>query len=182
MLCKASVFIATSLDGYIARPDGELDWLPAMDPRNDMGYGDFVSGVDVLLMGRHTFEKVLSFGDWPYRMPVRVLSRAGVEIPDMLDNVALMSGSPSALLDALSSEGFKHAYIDGGETIQAFIAEGLIQRLILTRVPVLIGEGLPLFGKLRPGTNEQTWYHEKTYTWANGVVQSHYRLDEQKRQ
>ncbi|AFU98288.1 dihydrofolate reductase family protein [Simiduia agarivorans] len=178
MTCNASVFIATSLDGFIARPDGELDWLPAMDPRNDMGYGDFVSTVDVLVMGRHTFEKVLSFGRWPYHMPVRVLSRSGVEIPAELENVALMSGSPRALLDALGTEGFQHAYIDGGETIQAFIADGLVQRLILTRIPVLIGDGLPLFGKLKANAGDQLWFHEKTFTWANGVVQSHYRFSQ----
>lgn len=173
--CKASVFIATSLDGFIARPDGELDWLPT-EADSDMGYGDFIRTVDLLVMGRHTFEKVLSFGDWPYDLPVRVLSHQGVDIPTALrGQVEQMAGQPAALLDAFATHGFKHAYIDGGETIQAFLAADLVERLILTRVPVLIGQGLPLFGALAPGCRQLAWDHIKTFTWGNGVVQSHYQ-------
>ncbi|MBB3167834.1 dihydrofolate reductase family protein [Simiduia aestuariiviva] len=174
-LCKASVFIASSLDGFIARPNGDLDWLPSANERDDMGYGDFISSVDVLLMGRHTFEKVLEFGDWPYALPVRVLSRRGVEIPEPLqDKVSVMCGEPGDLLATLGEQGFSHAYVDGGETIQAFIAEDLIQRLIVTHVPVLIGSGLRLFGELKDPQCTVPWRHQKTFTWPNGMVQSHY--------
>lgn len=174
-LCKAAVFIATSLDGFIARPNGDLDWLPKPNEREDMGYADFISGVDVLVMGRHTFEKVLEFGEWPYQLPVRVLSRRGVEVPEELrDRVSVMSGEPQMLLETLAGEGFKQAYVDGGETVQAFIAEELIQRLIITQVPVLIGAGLRLFGPLPGDSPSMPWRHQKTLTWSNGMVQSHY--------
>lgn len=174
-LCKASVFIATSLDGYIARPDGELDWLPPASASNDMGYSDFIATVDILVMGRHTFEKVVTFGEWPYELPVRVLSRSGVSIPEHLgEQVTPMCGEPRQLLQTLAKQGFKHAYVDGGETIQAFIADDLVQRLIVTHVPVLIGRGLPLFGDLPGAKPGLTWTHQKTFTWANGLVQSHY--------
>ncbi|UTA46670.1 dihydrofolate reductase family protein [Simiduia sp. 21SJ11W-1] len=173
-MCKAAVFIATSLDGFIARPNGDLDWLPAANEREDMGYADFINSVDVLVMGRHTFEKVLEFGDWPYQLPVRVLSRRGVQVPQALENVSVMSGEPQLLLEALAAEGFKHAYVDGGETIQAFLADGLIERLIVTHVPVLIGSGLRLFGPLPGQAPTVRWRHQKTLSWSNGLVQSHY--------
>lgn len=174
--CLASVFIATSLDGFIARPDGELDWLPPAQADNDMGYGQFIATVDVLVMGRHTYEKILSFGDWPYDLPVKVLTRAKPSLPPALEGkVEFMQGEPSAILDVLTTHGFQHAYIDGGETIQAFIAAELIERLIITRVPVLIGDGLSLFGKLPNNKKILSWRHVKTFTWANGLVQSHYQ-------
>ena len=174
--CLASVFIATSLDGFIARLDGELDWLPPAEADNDMGYGQFSASVDVLVMGRHTFEKLLSFGDWLYDLPVKVLTRSNLTIPEGLQGkVECMQGEPAAILDALTTHGFRHAYIDGGETIQAFIRAELIERLIITRVPVLIGEGLTLFGKLPAKKNTLAWAHVKTFTWSNGLVQSHYR-------
>lgn len=173
--CLASVFIATSLDGYIARLDGELDWLPSAEADNDMGYETFSASVDVLVMGRHTFEKVLSFGDWPYDLPVKVLSHSKRTMPQALEAKAeFMQGEPAAILGVLASQGFRHAYIDGGETIQAFIRAQLIERLIITRVPVLIGEGLSLFGKLSEPNAMITWRHVKTFTWSNGLVQSHY--------
>ena len=176
--CKASVFIATSLDGFIARPDGELDWLPAANASNDMNYSEFIANVDVLVMGRHTFEKVVSFGEWPYDVPVRVLSRRGVEVPAAWrDSVNVISGEPLELLLELSRQGFKHAYVDGGETIQAFIAADLIQRLIITLVPVLIGSGLRLFGPLSDACTSMMWRHVKTVTWSNGLVQSQYHRD-----
>jgi dihydrofolate reductase len=173
--CLASVFIATSLDGFIARSDGELDWLPSATADNDMGYGDFIGSVDLLIMGRHTFEKVLSYGAWPYDVPVRVLSRRGVDVPAQLRaQVSVMAGEPAQLLQTLAEEGFQEAYVDGGETIQAFIAADLIKRLIITRVPVLIGHGLNLFGPLAEGVAALPWRHVKTFTWPNGLVQSHY--------
>lgn len=175
-LCKGSVFIATSLDGFIARLDGELDWLPPAEVGNDMGYGKFIDSVDVLIMGRHTFEKTCTFEAWPYELPVRVLSRQGVVIPPHLEGrVELMQGEPAALLDVLATHGFQHAYIDGGQTIQAFIAADLIERLVITRVPVLIGAGLPLFGPLPDTSPTLRWEHLKTFTWGNGMVQSHYQ-------
>ena len=150
---KVSVFIATSLDGFIARKDGGLDWLDkanAMVPAGeDCGYGEFMASVDVLVMGRNTYEKVLSFGAWPYEKPVVVLSSGPVEIaPDLAGRVSSSSEAPQELYRRLQAEGIKRVYLDGGVTIQRFLAAGLVDELTVTVIPVLLGEGLPLFGAL----------------------------------
>ena len=140
---KTSVYIATSLDGFIARPDGELDWLgsPSGDDGDDYGYKAFIDSVDVLVMGRNTFEKVLTFGNWPYDSKhVVVLSSRSLQLPEAITEfVETMSCSPSELIDRLAARGARHLYIDGGNTIQRFLDAGLIQRLIITRTPVIIG-------------------------------------------
>ena len=174
---KASVYIATSLDGFIARQDGALDWLPGADgggDGEDYGYQAFMATVDVLVMGRNTYEQVLSFGDWPYRVPVVVLSSRLLEIPaEIRERVEWMSGSPNEVVSALAQRGAKHLYIDGGVTIQRFLRAGLIQRLIITRVPVLIGSGLPLFGPLEQDLRLR---HVATQGFASGLVQSEYEV------
>lgn len=147
-----SVYIATSVDGYIARKDGGLDWLDAANATvpegEDCGYGEFMASIDVLVMGRHTFEKVLSLGQWPYgTTPIVVLSRNPIRFPDdMPKTVTHSSEGPRALSDRLSREGVGRVYVDGGETIQSFLAEGLIDDLTITVIPVLLGEGIP-FGR-----------------------------------
>ena len=150
---KTSVFIATSLDGFIARPDGGLDWLgdPPEDGAEDYGHKKFMDTVDVLVMGRNTYEKVLTFSEWPYGSePVVVLSHHPLQIPESITEfVETMSCSPVELVSLLSERGAKHLYVDGGKTIQSFLEAGLIQRLIITRIPVLIGGGIPLFGPLQ---------------------------------
>lgn len=150
---KCSVFIATSLDGFIARHDGSIDWLnkanALVSPGEDGGYKEFISTVDALVMGRYSYENVLSFDSWPYELPVIVLSSQKVEIPNHLkDKVSISSESPTELVERLTKKGFQHLYIDGGITIQNFLAHHLINELTITLAPVLLGSGRSLFGPL----------------------------------
>lgn len=179
---RVSVYIATSLDGFIARENGELDWLPGSDGTSDQsgedfGYHEFMDSVDVLIMGRNTFETVLSFGiEWPYsEKRVIVLSSQPLQIPsDLPATVESSSCSPAELLQKLSEAGYQRAYIDGGKAVQSFLTAGLIQDMIITRIPVLIGSGLPLFG---PIDNDQKLRHINSRTFENGFVQSEYELE-----
>jgi len=174
-----TVFIATSLDGHIARPDGALDWLPGADPDHpgeDFGYAAFMASVDTVVMGRHTFETALDFGDWPYpQHRVVVLSSRGVTIPGALreQRIEVLSLPPTAVLAHLAEGGARRVYVDGGRTVQGFLRAGLIDELIITRVPVLLGAGIPLFGELERDIPLQ---HLATRSFANGLVQSHYRV------
>lgn len=174
---KASVYIATSVDGFIARTNGDLDWLPTEKDVDggDFGYQAFMDNIDTIVMGRHTYEKVLSFGEWPFdNKRVVVLSTAAPNMPDSLTGrLQWMSGTPQEVLKQLAAQGAEHAYIDGGKTIQAFLREGLIQRLIVTRIPVLLGQGIPLFGPLASDVPLQ---HRRTVAFQNGMVQSEYSL------
>ena len=138
---KASVFVGTSLDGFIARTDGALDFLPpgGGEPH---GYDEFMATVDALVIGRNTFETVLSFDSWPYgTKPVFVLSTRALRPAPPGALVEQMSGPPAEIVSLLSARGIRHIYVDGGVTIQRFLQAGLIQRLVVTRVPVLIGSG-----------------------------------------
>jgi len=168
---KASVFVGTSLDGFIARANGAFDFLPA-DGGEPHGYKEFIATVDALVMGRKTFETVLSFDAWPYgAKPVFVLStRPLTSIPEGAV-VERMSGAPDAIVAQLAARHIRHIYVDGGVTIQRFLEAGLIQRLIITRVPVLIGSGIPLFGPLQRDIILQ---HVETRQYASGLVQSEY--------
>jgi dihydrofolate reductase len=172
-----SVFIATSLDGYIARPDGGIDWLPepSGSDADDHGYSAFMASVDAVVMGRNTYELVLTFGGWHFTKPVVVLSTRGVTIaPELATKVFQTSGTPSEVLSYCATRGWTSLYIDGGVTIQKFLAAGLIDRMIITRVPVVIGAGLPLFGAV-PADVRLT--HVATQAYSNGLVQSEYRVD-----
>jgi dihydrofolate reductase len=152
MTIKCSVYIAVSVDGFIARPDGDIEWLhkPEYSPSafDGLGYDDFISTVDTIVMGRNTFEKALSFGEWPYKeMPVLVLSSRPLEIPLQLEGkVRVDSGRPEDIVARLQSEGKRHLYVDGGATIQRFLQAGLIHEITITLIPVLLGGGIPLFG------------------------------------
>jgi len=174
---KTSVFIATSLDGFIARPDGGLDWLnsSSREDAEDYGYRKFMDTVDVLVMGRNTYEKVLTFDEWPYgTRRVVVLSHRSLHIPAPIAGfVEAMSCSPDELVDRLSARGATHLYVDGGKTIQRFLDAGLIQRLIITRVPVLIGDGIPLFGSLQKDIGLR---HIGTRVFPGGLEQSEYEV------
>jgi dihydrofolate reductase len=177
---KASVYIAVSADGFIARLNGDLDWLPGADGADsnsseDYGYKDFIATTDVLVMGRHSFEKVLTFGEWPYKdKKVVVLSSKPDNIPEHLkDCVQWKNSSPQDLTKELSEQGFKHIYVDGGKTIQGFLYHGLIQQIILTKIPVLIGEGISLFGPL---AGDVILKHIKTQDYPSGFVQTHYEV------
>lgn len=180
MSIKVSVFIATSLDGFIAGKDGELDWLDDANTRvtegEDCGFKEFMGSVDTLIMGRKTFEKVLSFGTWAYgQTPVVVLSHNLMSFPTGVPgSVSHSSEPPGELLKRLSSEGVKHVYVDGGKTIQGFLAEGLIDEITLTVIPIILGDGIPLFGSTRGSISLS---HLRTTTYDFGFVQTTYSID-----
>jgi dihydrofolate reductase len=168
---NASVFIATSLDGFIARVNGDLDWLPA-GGGEPHGYDEFMATVDALVIGRKTFETVLTFDTWPYgEKPVFVLSTRTLAPAPVGAVVESMSGPPADIVAQLAARGIRHVYVDGGITIQRFLQAGLIQRLIITRIPVLLGAGIPLFGPL---PRDIVLRHVGTRQYASGLVQSEY--------
>ena len=153
-MIQCSVYIAVSLDGYIAREDGDINWLHnplyTTDDGSDFGYSTFIAGIDTLVMGRKTFEKVLTFGEWPYgALPVVVLSTRQIPIPHALtDKVRTMQYEPADLVAHLEGEGVTHIYVDGGQTIQRFLQAGLITDMTLTIIPILLGNGIPLYRSL----------------------------------
>lgn len=168
---KASVFIATSLDGFIARANGDIDWLPA-GGGEEHGYQAFITSVDALVIGRKTYDTVLGFDTWPYGdKPVFVLSTGALAPAPPGAVVEHMSGAPAEIVSRLVERGVRQIYVDGGITIQRFLRAGLIQRLIITRVPVLIGTGIPLFSAV-PG--DIVLKHVTTRQYASGLVQSEY--------
>ena len=169
---KASVFIGTSLDGFIARANGAFDFLPA-GGGEPHGYDEFMATVDALVIGRHTFDTVLAFEAWPYTKPVFVLSTRPLLATPPGAIVERMSGAPAAIVSQLADRGLRHVYVDGGVTIQRFLEAGLIQRLIITRVPVLIGTGIPLFGAV---PHDVALTHVATRQYASGLVQSEYEV------
>ena len=149
---KTAVFIATSLDGYIARSDGNIDWLMSGEnPENDdFGYGEFIASINAIIMGRATFEKILSFPDWPYgNIPVFVLSSTRRSVPVGLEGKASFTElGPIQLLSTLASQGYNRLYIDGCKTIHSFLREDALDELIISTIPVFIGGGIRLFGHL----------------------------------
>jgi dihydrofolate reductase len=169
-----SVFVGASVDGFIARPNGELDWLPegGGEPH---GYNEFFASVDALVIGRKTFETVLAFDAWPYGdKRVVVLSSKPVDLSAARGVVELMAGDPADIVAKLAATGAHHLYVDGGITIQRFLRAGLVRRLVITRVPVLIGEGVPLFGSL---PKDVRLTHVATRDFPSGLVQSEYRIE-----
>jgi dihydrofolate reductase len=170
----ASVFIGTSVDGFIARPNDDLDFLPegGGEPH---GYNEFIASVDAIVIGRKTFEKVLTFGAWPYGdKRVVVLSSRPLDLSKAVGGVVeQMAGPPAEIVAQLAARGVHNLYVDGGITIQRFLRAGAIQRLIITRVPVLIGEGVPLFGKL---PHDIQLRHVATRHYPSGLVQSEYEV------
>ena len=168
------IYIASSLDGFIATKDGGLDWLneiPNPD-QSDYGYAEFNSGIDAIVMGRNTFEKVLTFDFWPYDKPVFVLSNSLDSVPDDISGKAeIVKGDLRKLIDNLKKRGLRNLYVDGGRGIQSFLEEDLIDEMIITRVPILLGEGIPLFGKLK---NSLKFSLKKTESLNETLVKTHY--------
>ena len=170
---KASVFVGTSRDGFIARTDGALDFLPP-DGGEPHGYDSFMATVDALVIGRKRYETVLTFDVWPYgAKPTFVLGTHALVTPPVGAIVERMSGPPAEIVSQLDSRGVRHAYVDGGITIQRFLQAGLVQRLTITRVPVLIGTGIPLFGAI---PHDITLKHVATQQYASGLVKSDYEI------
>jgi dihydrofolate reductase len=169
-----SVFVGTSVDGFIARHNGDLDFLPegGGEPH---GYDEFIATVDAIVIGRKTFETVRSFPVWPYgHKRVVVLSGRPVALPALVGSVVeQMAGPPAEIVSRLAASGARHLYVDGGITIQGFLRAGLIQRLVITRVPVLIGDGIPLFGSL---PRDIRLRHVATHHYPSGLVKSEYHV------
>jgi dihydrofolate reductase len=169
-----SAFIGTSVDGFIARPNGDLDFLPpgGGEPH---GYDEFMAGIDALVIGRKTFETVLAFPAWPYGdKRVVVLSSQPLELSKARGGVVeQMAGPPSEIVAKLAARGIRQVYVDGGITIQGFLRAGMVQRLIITRVPVLIGDGIPLFGTL---PHDIRLRHVVTQSYASGLVKTEYEV------
>jgi len=168
-----SVFVGTSVDGFIARPNGDLDFLPpgGGEPH---GYVEFIASVDAIVIGRNTYETVLKFAEWPYgKKRVVVLSSRPLDLSVAGAGAVVeqMGGTPAEIVSRLTSSGATHLYVDGGITIQGFLRAGLVQRLVITRVPVLIGEGIPLFGTL---PRDLRLRHVATRHYPSGLVQSEY--------
>ncbi len=170
------VFVGKSLDGYIADKNGGLDWLQSIPnpDNNDMGYEKFIEQVDAIVMGRATFEMICSFDcDWPYNRPVFVLSKTINSIPeDYKDKAELLKGSITEILETVNKKGFNRLYIDGGATIQNFLREDLIDEIIITTIPILLGGGTPLFSEL---PKELEFEHVASEMFLNEIVQNHYR-------
>ncbi len=173
---KNIVFLAKSLDNFIAGPEGELDWLDmiANPDGDDMGYFALIEEIDAIVMGRKSFEKVLSFGiEWPYKKPVFVLSRTLNHLPENLENrVFLLKGSIEKILSQLHEKGHKVLYIDGGQTTRSFLQADRIDELRITTLPIILGNGIPLFDVL---SNRLTFEHIKTEVFLGQLVQSHYK-------
>ena len=170
---KTIVYIGTSLDGFIARKNGDIDWLTQF--ANDeaiRAYEEFMSRVDAIVIGKGTFEKVLTFPTWPYEKKVFLLSTTIKQVSDIVaDKITLLSMKPKEILSYLLGNGFSGIYVDGGKVIQSFLREDLIDELIITKVPELIGTGIPLFGYL---DNDLRFEHIKTNIYSDGLVKSHY--------
>lgn len=180
MTVKTCVFIAVSLDGFIARSDGSIDWLDQANTLvpegEDFGFQDFMDKTDALIMGRLTFEKALAFAEWPYADKlVVVMSHKGIKIPDALSGSAIASSdAPAMLLGWLALRGARQVYVDGGQTIQSFLREGLIDELNITTIPILLGSGRPLFGSLKSDIKLK---HIFTKTYPFGFVHSRYAME-----
>jgi len=175
---KTIVYIGTSLDGFIARTDGDLDWLSRFaDDDAIHAYQEFINKVDAIVLGRGTLEKILTFPSWPYEKKAFILSTSLTQLPDTLnDKGTLLSMKPKEVLNYLSGMGLSNIYVDGGKVIQSFLREDLIEEMIISRAPLLIGNGIPLFGFLGV---DLPFEHMKTEVQSNGLVRSYYKRERQ---
>lgn len=173
---KNIVFLGKSIDNYIAGKNGELDWLDMIPNPDqlDMGYNDLMNEIDAIVMGKTSFETVLGFDiDWPYSKPVFVLSQSLKAIPEALsDKVTLLHGDETQVLNTIHQKGFHNLYIDGGKVVQNFLKQDLIDELRLTTIPIVLGDGIPLFGVL---PKRLEFEHVKTEVFYNQIVQSCYK-------
>lgn len=175
MKSKNIVYIAKSIDGYIAGVNGELEWLNSIPnpENNDMGFVSLIKEIDAIVMGRTTFETVCNFGgEWPYSKQLFVLSNSLSQIPEQFkDKATLLKGSLQDILTIIHEKGYHVLYIDGGKTVQNFLKEDLIDTLIISTLPIVLGNGIPLFGTI---PNSLNFNHLKTEVFLNQIVQSHY--------
>ncbi len=170
---KLSVFVGTSLDGFIARRNGQYDFLPA-GGGEPHGYDEFIASVDTILIGRNTFEVVLKLPSWPYGdKRVVVLSHRLLDFSGITGRVEQMCGDPTQIAQDLAATGAKRVYVDGGIAVQQFLRAGQIHHITITRVPVLIGDGIPLFGSLPQDIKLR---HVATRQYKSGLVTSEYEV------
>lgn len=173
---KTSVFVGVSVDGFLARPGGELDFLDSGGDEPH-GYDEFIATVDTIVIGRKTFETVLGFDSWPYgEKPIVILSGQPVDLSEAIrrgGRVEQMGGPPADVAARLAGRGARHVYLDGGITIQGFLRANLVDRLVISRVPVLIGSGIPLFGSL---VQDVPLRHIATKAFQGGLVQTEYEV------
>lgn len=176
-MTTAHVFIATSLDGFIARQDGDIGWLLQRDdPDEDHGYKDFIADKEMIVMGRGSYEKVRTLGEWPYQLPVLVLSKELAETPvpaALKGKLRFSSDAPKAVMQALAADNVRRVYVDGGQVVQSFLRDGLVEDMVITTVPVLIGAGKPLFGAV-PQDIDLALVSSRSF--PSGLVQSTYRI------
>jgi dihydrofolate reductase len=192
MVPKGLVFIATTLDGKIARSDGSVDFLDEYqnsasnddnDATDDMGFASFLDSVDALVMGRNSFDKVVSFGEgmWAYKLkPIYVWTRNvdSVSIPNWLQVIGTISPTslaPRDLFDELGRMGKKNVYVDGGTTVREFLDAGLIQAMTISVVPLILGQGIPLFLD-QPSAKTIPLRYVQTKVYENGITQSRYEV------
>jgi dihydrofolate reductase len=170
---KTTVYIGTSLDGFIARKDDDIEWLVKFQNTEiHQSYKEFLDRIDAIVIGRGTYEKVLTYPSWPYEKKVFVLSNSIKIVPAGLkEKLTILSMRPKELLDYLSGKGFHNIYVDGGKVIQDFLKEDCIDEMIITKVPELIGSGIPLFGHLE---KDIQFVHLQTEVYSNGLVKSRY--------
>lgn len=172
-----SVFIAASVDGYIAREDNSIDWLenPGANSDQDYGYQDFISRIDAILMGRNTFDVVKDLKDWSYKgLPTFVLTHHPMTLQSgKYENAQAIQGEPGEVILELENRGFNHIYIDGGETITEFLSESLVDEMIITRIPILLGKGIPLFGWMEKEIKLEL---VSTIDFKDGLVQNKYKV------
>lgn len=168
------MYIAASLDGYIARTDGSIDWLMSIpDPEpSTYGYDEFMAKIDALVMGRNTFDFVKTVKPWPYSVPVFVLTTSLTQNDIKIKDVFTINRKPPGIVKELNSRGFNNLYIDGGKTIQGFLAFDLIDEMTITTIPIILGSGISLFGNL---TKDINFEHVGTKIHKNGLVESTYR-------
>lgn len=172
---KLSVFCGVSVDGFLARPDDTFDFLLTGE-QEPHGFEEFLASVDVVVMGRRTFDVVQKLGHLALygKKPLILLSTRLLDLSSAQGPVEQIAGEPAEIIRQLEARGFKHGYVDGGITIQRFLAAGCIDRLVITRVPVLIGTGIPLFG---PVLSDISLRHVATRCYNGGLVQSEYEID-----
>lgn len=171
------VFIAASLDGFVARKDHQVDWLMKQDTEGEeLGYDDFVRGVDGIVMGRGSYQNVLTFGEWPYAKPVIVMSKtlSNTDLPaELRGRVEVSRLDPAELMQGLATDGWSRAYVDGGKVVQSFIRLGLVEDIILTTIPILIGDGIRLFGEVERDIDLELL---ESKSFESGLTQARYRL------
>ncbi|MEM9216524.1 MAG: dihydrofolate reductase family protein [Cyanobacteria bacterium P01_F01_bin.150] len=146
---KTTYYVASSLDGFIAESDGAVDFLDIIgaEPNTD-AYDQFFAGVDALLMGRRTYDQVLGFGEWPYGdRPCWVMTHR--ELDPNSATVGAIAGTPQQVHGQIAARSYQHLWLVGGANLAAqFLHQGLIDQIVVSLLPIVLGQGIPLFSNL----------------------------------